>query len=69
MANRVVVNLSLLVATIMAFCFLLLVCPLTSEATPLFLNMPETSNLVQIPDLPRIELPDIRYVTVSYSFS
>lgn len=64
MANRVVVNLTLLIATTRALCFLSLVCPLTSEATPLFINVPETSNLIQIPDLPRIELPDIRYVAV-----
>ena len=62
MANTVVANPPQLVATIMAFCFLLLVCPLTPEAAPLFFTMPETSNVIQIPDLPRIELPDIRYV-------
>ena len=62
MANTVVVSSSLLAATASVLFLFLSVCTPTSEAAPFFLNMPEMSNLIQMPDLPRIEMPDIRYV-------
>jgi len=60
MANTVVVSSSLLAAAALVLFLFLSVCMPTSEAAPFFVNMPEMSNLIQMPDLPRIQMPDIR---------